>query len=72
MLTEQCFFDRNKAGIGMILRDAHGETQLAASLHEDNIYDHENVELADRFRGLQMCVGMGINKLILESDCLFI
>lgn len=44
---------------------------MAASLPGEGIWDPEVVELATILRGLQISAGMRINKLILESDCLF-
>lgn len=65
------FFDQNKVGVGLILRNEKGKTLLAASLPEEGIKSPKEVELIATLRGLQLCVGMGVQKLILESDCLF-
>lgn len=63
------FVDRNKMEIGLIMLDAQGETRLEASLSKERISSPKEVELAAILRGLQVCIGMGVNKLILESDC---
>lgn len=35
------------------------------------VFDLENVELTAIFRGFQLCARIGIHKLILDGDCLF-
>lgn len=64
-------FNQNKMEIGLILRDANGETQMEASIPKEGICELAEVELVAIMRGLQLCACLGINKLILESDCLF-
>lgn len=66
------FFYKNKASIGFILRDSQGVTCLAASLPEEGICEPKSIELTVILQSLQIFLGMFINKLILESDCLFI
>lgn len=66
------FFDQNKVGIGFILRNAQGETIMAACLPEEGIKTPKEVELAAILRGLQICIELEIKKIILKSDCLFI
>lgn len=64
------FFDNNKAGIGVILRNAEGNTLFAASLAERGEREPKDIELLAIFRGLQICLRMGIRRIMVESDCL--
>lgn len=66
----EVFFDNYKAGIDMILRDENGETIQAASIAELGVKEPEDLELLAILKGLQLCLRMGIKKIIIESDCL--
>lgn len=66
------FFDLNKAGLGIILRDHNGDIVLAGSGSETSILEPEHVEAAALLRGLQLCLNLGISHLMVESDCLFL
>lgn len=54
------FFDHHKARIGAILRDDKGEIVIAASKMENEVNDPKSIELLAMFKGLQLCVNMGI------------
>lgn len=56
------------SGMGAILRDGQGNTVLAASMVEHNLLETEEAELLGIFRGLQLCTGRGIKRIIVESD----
>lgn len=58
----------NMSGMGAILRDGQGNTVLAASMVEHNMLETEEAELLGIFRGLQLCTGRGIKRIIVESD----
>ncbi|XP_042983262.1 uncharacterized protein LOC122312666 [Carya illinoinensis] len=64
--------DAHKAGIGAILRDSIGHVLMAVSKIELALEDPETVELLVVFRGMQMCISMGISALEVESDCLLL
>ncbi|XP_042942655.1 uncharacterized protein LOC122276823 [Carya illinoinensis] len=64
------FRDIHKAGVGMVLLNDKGEVLWATTKLEDEGINAEAIELLAIFRALQMCVGMGINKLVVESNCL--
>lgn len=53
-VDEVVFFNQNKVGVGLILRNEHGQTLLAASLLEERLKIGEEVELATILRGLQL------------------
>lgn len=65
-----CFFDNKKDEIGLLLRDELGGTRLAGSMAMRDICDPKIIEPLAILRGLQLVSGLGIKKLILESDCL--
>ncbi|KAF5443149.1 hypothetical protein F2P56_035733 [Juglans regia] len=64
------FNDQQGAGVGIILRDAVGEVLLAVSKKGHAVNDPPDVELLAMLRGLQLCIPLGIEELILESDSL--
>lgn len=64
------FFNQTKVGIGLILRNAVGKTQLSVCMAEAGICEPNQIELLAILRGLQIYLGLGIRKSILESDCL--
>ncbi|XP_040989052.1 uncharacterized protein LOC121236684 [Juglans microcarpa x Juglans regia] len=64
------FDEINKAGVGLVLRDGKGNVMLAASKIEYEVSDAQAIELLAIFRALQLCANMGIQRLLLESDCL--
>ncbi|XP_035551721.1 uncharacterized protein LOC118349890 [Juglans regia] len=66
------FFDLNKAGMGAVLRNHMGEILMACSRVESVSLEPEQVEAVALLRGLQLCMSLGIPKLIIESDCLFL
>lgn len=53
----------------MILGDIRGEVILAATISENQLQQLESIESLAILRGLQMCSHLGIQHLILESDC---
>ncbi|XP_042954609.1 uncharacterized protein LOC122291024 [Carya illinoinensis] len=55
-------------GVGVILRDEKGKVILAACHKEPEFSDPMEVELLAILRGLQICVPLGINDLIVETD----
>ncbi|KAF5481611.1 hypothetical protein F2P56_002251 [Juglans regia] len=61
-----------KAGIGMVLCDSNGKVVMAATIFEPAVNEPSTFELLIVFRGLQMCLPLGIPKLIVESDYLLI
>ncbi|KAF5465179.1 hypothetical protein F2P56_015208 [Juglans regia] len=64
------FADLSSSGIGVILRDSQGKVLLSTSGREIVVQDPIEVELLVILRGLQLCIPMGISKLIVESDSL--
>lgn len=52
--------------VGIILRDDHGEVIMAASKKEYEVNDLTEIELLAMFRGLQLCVHLGIHELVLR------
>ncbi|KAF5443558.1 hypothetical protein F2P56_036105, partial [Juglans regia] len=66
------FLGDTKAGIGMVLRDSTGKVVMATFVAESAVLEPSTIELLAVFRGLQMCLPLGVPKLIVESDCLVI
>ncbi|XP_035544595.1 uncharacterized protein LOC118347988 [Juglans regia] len=66
------FFYLNKAGMGVVLRNHMGEVLMASSRVESVFLEPEQVEAVALLRGLQLCMRLGIPKLIIKSDCLFL
>ncbi|XP_042959454.1 uncharacterized protein LOC122294624 [Carya illinoinensis] len=66
------FSDAHKAGIGAILCDSSGHVLMAVSKIELALEDPKTVELLAVFRGMQLCISMGISALEVESDCLLL
>lgn len=58
--------------MGIVLRDANSEIVMAASKVENAVNDPKAIELLAILRGLQLCANMGIQKLIIKSDCLLV
>lgn len=61
-------FDNHKVGIDMIFWDIEGVPQLLACVVENGWYQLDPIELMPILKGFQICMGMDIRKLILESD----
>ncbi|XP_035545961.1 uncharacterized protein LOC118348444 [Juglans regia] len=66
------FKDQYKSGLATVLRDDQGNVLMAASKVENVVEEAEAIELTTIFRGLQLCMSMGISKLLVESDCLLV
>ncbi|XP_035541668.1 uncharacterized protein LOC118344672 [Juglans regia] len=64
------FANPHVAGVGVILRDSEGTVLLAASMKESEVGDPAKIDMVAMLRGLRLCIPMGIEKLILESDSL--
>ncbi|XP_042962413.1 uncharacterized protein LOC122296675 [Carya illinoinensis] len=64
--------EARKAGARAILRDRTRRTLLAASILESDVEEVEHIELLVIFRGLQLCAGMRIHHIQVESDCLMV
>ncbi|KAF5459099.1 hypothetical protein F2P56_023083, partial [Juglans regia] len=64
------FGEINRAGVGFVLRDGKGDVLLAASEIEFEVKDAEPIELLAILRALQFCANMGIQRMMVESDCL--
>ncbi|KAF5445095.1 hypothetical protein F2P56_034173 [Juglans regia] len=64
------FADPHMVGVGVIFRDSEGTVLLVASMKESEVGDPAEIEMVAMLRGLQLCIPMGIEKLILESDSL--
>ncbi|CAI9756749.1 unnamed protein product [Fraxinus pennsylvanica] len=62
------FQELEKARIGAVLRDSFGKVIMAMSKIEIRVEESEAIELLAIFRGLQLCVNMGIQNLLVESD----
>ncbi|CAI9757855.1 unnamed protein product [Fraxinus pennsylvanica] len=62
------FKELEKAGIGVVLRDSSGTVIIAMSKIEKSVEESEAIELLAIFRGMQLCVNMGIQNLLVESD----
>lgn len=70
-VDEAIFVERNKAGVGSVLRDAECRVIMAATKSEKQTGDPLEIELLAIFRGFQLCVPLGIENLKVESDSLF-
>ncbi|KAF5445494.1 hypothetical protein F2P56_034541 [Juglans regia] len=66
------FADVGKAGIGVILRNKEGQVVMAAIKKEDMADEPATIELIAWLRGLQLCLPLGISKLVVEFDCLLL
>lgn len=64
------FVERNKVGVGSVLQDAEGRVIMAATKSETHTSDPLEIEFSALFRGVQLCVPLGIQKLKIESDSL--
>lgn len=62
------FYDHQKVGDGVILRDSKGDLILAASILENEVHNLETVEALTILRGIQLCLHQGVHNLIIESD----
>lgn len=65
------FPNQHKARVGISLRDDTDTIPLATSMKESEVNDPIEIELVAMLRGLQLCLSMGIEDLMLESDFLF-
>lgn len=66
------FEDIKKAGVGVILRDAIGRVVMAATKREDDVDEVATIEALAILRGQQLCMPLGICKLVIESDSLLL
>ncbi|CAI9783491.1 unnamed protein product [Fraxinus pennsylvanica] len=66
------FHHLHKAGVGVVLRDQTGTVLMAASKGEREVADPEMIEFPAVLQGLQLVMSMGISRLVIESDCLFV
>ncbi|XP_042962749.1 uncharacterized protein LOC122297028 [Carya illinoinensis] len=66
------FGEIDKAGIGLVLRDHEGNVLMTCSKIEHAVANSEFIEATAVLRGLQFGLQWGINKLVMESDCLFL
>lgn len=64
------FEGQHSIGVGMVLRDVKGDVIMIATRKEYEVNDPIEIELLAVFRGLQICMHMGITNLIVESDSL--
>lgn len=62
----------HKIGVEAILRDEKLDIVMAASKVENEVANPKDIELLTIFKGLQLCADMGIQKLIIDSDCLLV
>ncbi|XP_042974874.1 uncharacterized protein LOC122306493 [Carya illinoinensis] len=60
------FGDLNKAGLGLLLRDAARNVIMATSKAENDVESQKTVELLAVFRELQLCSSMGITNIMLR------
>lgn len=69
-LDVQIFVDNNKTRIKLILRDDHEACHLATSVAKEGVSEPEDhIELFAILSGMQICLGMSIRKIKVESDC---
>ncbi|KAF5468190.1 hypothetical protein F2P56_012365 [Juglans regia] len=66
------FYDYQKASVGAVVRDDHGQVIMAVSKSEPEVSEAEAVELIAMLRGLQFTSQLGFSRIILESDCLIL
>ncbi|CAI9786406.1 unnamed protein product [Fraxinus pennsylvanica] len=66
------FEDIQKDGVGVVLRDATGGVLRTATKREDVVDEAATIEALAILRGLQLCIPLGIRKLVIESDCLLL
>ncbi|XP_041026966.1 uncharacterized protein LOC121267170 [Juglans microcarpa x Juglans regia] len=71
-VDEAIFATLNRSGVGFILRSSSSKVIMAASMKENGANDSMEIELLAILRGLQICIPMGIDELIIESDLLLI
>ncbi|XP_040987646.1 uncharacterized protein LOC121235362 [Juglans microcarpa x Juglans regia] len=69
-VDEAVFSDMRKTGIGLILRDSYGKMVMTTTISEIEVNEPATIELLAVLRGLQLCIPLGIPKLIIESDYL--
>lgn len=55
--------------IRTILLDNKGDIILVASIREQADFDPTSIECLAIYKGLQLCLNMGITNLLVESDC---
>ncbi|XP_042972974.1 uncharacterized protein LOC122304774 [Carya illinoinensis] len=60
------------AGIGAIFRDSKGEVIMSAAKKEVSVMTAVEVEALAILRGLQFCILLGIQNLVIESDSLLV
>lgn len=61
-------FDSQEAGIAVILRNSMGEVIMAATIKENMVQQLKIIEFLAILRGLQLCLHLGFQNLIIESD----
>lgn len=55
--------------MGALFRDNNGDVLMTTNLRETVLQNLETTEYLAIFRGLQLCLNLGINHLIVELDC---
>ncbi|XP_042972957.1 uncharacterized protein LOC122304758 [Carya illinoinensis] len=63
------FVDQRRAGIGVVLWDTNGVVLMAASKTEMEVDEAATIEAIAVLRGIQLCLPLGIPKLIIETYC---
>lgn len=64
------FPEQSKAGVGCVTRDNQGKVIMVASKLETLSDDQLEVELQAIFQGMQLCLLMGVRKIVVETDYL--
>lgn len=64
------FADLRRVRVGIVLRDMSGGIVMATSEKGEDVHGATTIESIAMLRGLQLCLPLGIPKLIIECDCL--
>ncbi|CAI9765177.1 unnamed protein product [Fraxinus pennsylvanica] len=62
------FKELDRVGIGVVLKHYSGKVIMAMSKIEISVEESEEIELLAIFRGMQLCVNLGIQNILIESD----
>ena len=62
-------FDKNKAGIGAVVRDGKGEIIAAMATPIQNIHEAEHLEAIAIAQGIEFANDLSLTGFCIESDC---
>lgn len=64
------FVETGKTSVECVLHDEKWDILMVATSPEQLLHTPFDIEFLAMFRGIQLCLNMGIGKLLVESDCL--